>query len=158
MGAAAGVENLTVGEAVTATQLAVWQVTHGNRMKVTDFCSTIDTQWTPSDTEHYTMCNAEIESGYASAENEALIESHIEQVYAYLITLAPTPASGVAVSNASFKSWSEEPTVTENEDGTCDVTVSATVDVQMSGADSMTLTAQGTMPVLQYLPVETPTP
>lgn len=142
LGAAAGVENLTVGEAVTATQLAVWQVTHGNRMKVTDFCSTIDTQWTPSDTEHYTMCNEEIESGYASAENETLIESHIEQVYAYLITLAPTPASGVAVSNASFKSWSEEPTVTENEDGTCDVTVSATVDVQMSGGDSMKLTAQ----------------
>ena len=142
LGAAAGVENLTVGEAVSATQLAVWQVTHGNRLKITDFCYYIDTEWTPSATEHYAKCNAEIESGYASAANEALIESHIEQVYAYLITLAPTPASGVAVSNASFKDWSEEPIVTENEDGTCDVTVSATVDVQMSGADSMTLTAQ----------------
>ena len=45
LGAAAGVENLTVGEAVSATQLAVWQVTHGNRLKIMDFCYLIDTEW-----------------------------------------------------------------------------------------------------------------
>lgn len=141
LGAAAGVENLTVGEAVSATQLAVWQVTHGDRVEFTDFCYYIDTEWTPSHTAHYDECNAEIVNGYASEANEALIESHIQAVYAYLVGLAPTAPTGVAVSNASFVKWSDEPVVTENEDGTCNVTVSATVNVEMHGSDALTLTA-----------------
>lgn len=141
LGEAAGVENLTVGEAVAATQLAVWKITHGNRVEFTDYCCLIDTEWTPSHTVHYDECNAEILSGYAADENEVLIESHIQQVYGYLLSLEPTAPRGVAVSNSAFVDWSDAPTVTDNGDGTCDVTVSAKVKVEMSGSDYLTLTA-----------------
>ncbi len=141
LGAAAGVEGLTPGEAVAATQAAIWKTAHGSRVEFTDFCRTIDTEWTPTQTQYYDICNAEIESGYASAENEATIEAHIAAVYNYLISLPATAPSEVAVSNASFKSWSEEPVLTENEDGTYNVTVSATVDVIVKDGDSLTLTA-----------------
>lgn len=142
LGEAAGVTDLTVGEAVAATQLAIWKVTHGNRVEFTDLCYYIDTEWNASATEHYDECNKEILNGYASAENEALIESHIQQVYGYLVTLDPMEPTGVAVSNAAFKSWSAKPSVTDNGDGTCDVTVSATVEVEMTGSDHLTLTAE----------------
>jgi len=141
LGAAAGVEGLTVGEAVSATQAAIWQTAHGSRVEFTDFCYFIDTEWNVNGTEHYTECNAEIVSGYATAKNEALIESHIQAVFNYLTSLAPTAPAGIAVSNNSFVSWSDAPVLEKNEDGTYSVTVKATVDVEMNGGDALTLTA-----------------
>ncbi len=142
LGAAAGVSGLTVGEAVSATQAAIWQAAHGSRLEFTDFCSYIDTAWNPTQTVHYGECNAEIANGYASDENEPLIESHIQAVFAYLTSLEPTAPAGIAVSNNSFASWSDAPVLTKNEDGTYNVTVEATVDVQMKGStDYLTLTA-----------------
>ncbi len=141
LGAAAGVENLTVGEAVAATQAAIWQAAHGARLSFTDFCRTIDTEWAPDGTVHYDECNAEIVNGYAAAENEALIESHIEAVFNYLVGLEPTAPAEVAVSGNSFVSWSDAPTLTKNEDGTYNVSVEATVNVTMKGNDTLTLSA-----------------
>lgn len=142
LGAAAGVKDLTVGEAVAATQAAIWQAAHGSRLTFTDFCHTIDTEWTPSATAHYDECNVEIENGYAIAANEALIESHIQAAFNYLTSLAPTAPSAVAVSNNSFASWSDAPVLTKNEDGTYNVTVEATVNVEMNGDDdALALTA-----------------
>jgi len=125
LGQAAGVTGLTVGEAVAATQAAIWQTAHGSIVEFTDFCRTIDTQWTPGVTAHYDECNAEIVNGYAAAENESLIESHISAVFGYLISLPATSPNGIAVSNSSFIEWSESPTVDANEDGTYKVTVNA---------------------------------
>lgn len=147
LGAAAGVEGLTVGEAVAATQAAIWQAAHGERVQFTDFCRTIDTEWSPSATAHYDECNAEIANGYAAAENEQLIEEHISMVFDYLINLAPTGPNHVVVSNKTFSAWSA-PVVTSNtpeaeEDPvTCDVTVSVTVNTAtMVGTDNMTISA-----------------
>lgn len=140
LGRAAGVEGLTVGEAVAATQAAVWKAAHGERLTFTDFCDTIDVDWNPNATEHFEECYAEIESGYASAANEAQIEAHIEKVYNYLISLAPTEPAAAAVSAASFRSWGS-PVLSRNLDGTYTVTVEATVDVEMGADDSMTITA-----------------
>ena len=133
LGAAAGVEALTVGEAVAATQAAIWQVAHGERAQFTDFCCFIDTEWNPTQTAYYEACMEEIDNGYAAAENEAKIEERISQVFDYLINLAPTAPSGVLVSNATFSSWTI-PVVTANApeteggEATCDVTVDVTVD------------------------------
>ena len=33
----AGVESLTVGEAVSATQMAIWEIAHGDRVEITDY-------------------------------------------------------------------------------------------------------------------------
>ncbi len=141
LGAAAGVENLTVGEAVAATQAAIWQIAHGERVEFTNFVRTIDTDWSPDGTEHYAECNAEIVNGYAAEENKALIASHIEAVFNYLINLAPTSPAQVAVSNASFKNWGT-PVVTKNETtGNYDVTVEATIDVVKTTNDKLTVTA-----------------
>ena len=142
LGTAAGVDNLTVGEAVTATQLAVWQTAHGSLMKVKDFVYSFDTQWNSDGvTEHFGECYAEIESGYASEANEELIESHIKAVFDYLVNLEPTAPTGIAVSGSSFINWSDTPTVTTNEDGTCNVSATATVNVYKTDADTMTLSA-----------------
>ena len=140
LGRAAGVTGLTVGEAVAATQAAVWKAAHGERVTFTDFCDTIDVEWTPSATEHYDACYAEIENGYAAAANEALIEAHIEKAYNYLVNLEPTAPQEIAVSAAAFQSWSS-PVLSKNADGTYQIRVEAVVDVQMSAADALTLSA-----------------
>ena len=140
LGRAAGVEGLTVGEAVAATQAAVWKAAHGERVTFTDFCHTIDVEWSPAATAHFDECYAEIESGYAASENEALIEAHIEKAYQYLVNLKPTAPAAAAVSAASFRSWSS-PAVSRNADGTYTVTVEATVDVEMGAGDNLTLSA-----------------
>ena len=140
LAAAAGVEGLTVGEAVAATQLAIWCTAHADRMTPEDFVYSFDTQWNSNGvTEHYDECFAEIASGYASEENEALIEEHIQKVCRYLMNLAPTAPAGAVVSQRSFKAWDAE--VRRNEDGTCTVTASATVDVALNEGDGLTLTA-----------------
>lgn len=145
LGAAAGVDGLTVGEAVAATQAAIWKAAHGDRVNFTDFCCYIDTEWNPDATAHYAECMVEIENGYAVDENEALIESHIEAAYNYLINLAPTAPQNKLVSGASFVDWSTPEVVAneadENGEITYNVSVTATVDVRINSGDSLTLTA-----------------
>lgn len=147
LGTAAGVEGLTVGEAVAATQAAIWQAAHGERVQFTDFCDTIDTEWTPDATAHYDACNAEIVNGYAAAVNEAKIEEHISKVFDYLISLEPTAANHIVVSNNTFTEWST-PVVTKNTPAnegdpvTCNVSVTAKVNTgTMAGTDNMTISA-----------------
>jgi len=135
----AGVESLTVGEAVSATQMAIWEIAHGDRIEVTDYCYWFDTEWSPTATKHYDECNAEIESGYASEANEAKIEDNIKALYEYLISLDGTAPQGVAVSDATFDSF--EVTRTDNGDGTCDVTVAVTADITKIESDNLILTA-----------------
>ena len=140
LAAAAGVEGLTVGEAVTATQLAIWSAAHGDRMKTGDLVYDFDTQWSSGGvTEHFAECYAEIENGYASRENEALIEAHIQQVYRYLMDLSPTAPAGAVASRRSFLAWDAE--VVRSEDGTYTMTATATVDVTLNEGDDLTLTA-----------------
>lgn len=140
LSAAAGVDGLTVGEAVAATQLAIWNAAHSGQMTVTDFCRSFDTQWSSEGvTEHFDECFAEIASGYAAPENETLIEDHIEGVFRYLMNLEPAAPTGAVVSRRSFRVWDAE--LVENGDGTCNVTATATVDVTLNEGDALTLTA-----------------
>lgn len=141
LSSAAGVEALTVGEAVAATQLAIWNIAHADQMTVTDFCRSIDTRWDPNGvTEHYAECFEEIKSGYASAENAARIEQRIERVFRYLMNLKPTAPTGAVASCQSFRSWDAR--VEDNGDGKCNVTAVAVVDVILEEGDALTLTAQ----------------
>ena len=139
LGAAAGVENLTVGEAVAATQAAIWQTAHGERVAFTNFVDTIDTEWSPSATYHYDECYAEIDNGYAAEANEAVIKANIEKVFTYLTNLEPTAPTGEVVSYKSFKAWDSE--LVDNGNGTYNVVATATVDVTMNENDTLKLTA-----------------
>lgn len=137
---AAGLEALTVGEAVAATQLAIWNTAHGAQMTVTDFCRSFDTQWNSQGvTEHFDECYAEIAEGYADAGNQELIRARMEKVFRYLMDLEPTAPTGAVASCSSFQSWDAQ--VTENGDGTSQVTATATVDVALNEGDELTLTA-----------------
>lgn len=139
LGAAAGVPGLTVGEAVAATQAAIWKTAHGDRAVFTDFADTVDCDWSSAHTAHFDACYAEIESGHASDANKAVIRENIEKVFHYLINLEPTAPTGAVASRRSFRSWDAE--LVENGDGSCDVVATATVDVALNEGDALTLTA-----------------
>ena len=138
---AAGVEGLTQGEAITATQLAIWKAAYGDYYIVNDYFYDIFTPWTAGNCWNFDSYYEEVKNGYVSKANEAVIEDHIETVYEYLVHLKPTAPMEVAVSNASFVDWSDCSVLTDNGDGTYDVAVAATVDVVENEGDSLTLNA-----------------
>lgn len=143
----AGVDNLTIGEAVNATQLALWQASYGDQFKVDQFVSEINVWWqrpaygNGAKTRNNAACYEEVENGYASMNNAEAISKNVEAVFNYLINLAPTRPQEAAVSGSSFVNWSEIPALMDNGDGTYDVTVSATVNVVEKEGDALTLSA-----------------
>lgn len=139
LGASAGVPELTVGEAVAATQAAIWKAAHGDRVEFTDFADTIDMDWRAEHTAFFDACYTEIENGYASEANRDRIHANIEKVFRYLINLEPTGPVGAVASSRSFKAWDAE--LVKKEDGSFDVIATATVDVTLHGGDALTLTA-----------------
>lgn len=137
-----GITGLTRGEAITGSQLAIWQLAHGDNMQVTDFLSYIGKGLSTSQSDIQDELDAEMELyDKGSPEYQAQVKEHIEALYHYLLNLEPVSATKVVASEASFVSRSTSPTVTKNNDGTCNITVSANVSVQMSNGDSLTLTA-----------------
>lgn len=150
LGKAAGVDNLTVGEAVNATQLAIWQASYGDQLTIEKFVDTIYAWWHDrpaysygAQTRYDAQCIEEVDNGYAVVENMDTISAHVEAVYNYLMNLQPTAPMGETVSGTSFVNWDNEPTLIENTDGTYDVVISATVDVveQDAKGDALTLSA-----------------
>ncbi|MBQ4316958.1 MAG: isopeptide-forming domain-containing fimbrial protein, partial [Clostridia bacterium] len=152
IGNACGVPDLTIGEAISGTQSAIWQAAHGSILEFTDFVRTIYTTKLPTVTRYYDLCNAERDNGHIdysvsaygqvtlSEESDAYLNARIKAVYDYLLSLAPIPASQKAVSPSSFEQLGE-PTVEDNGDGTYDVSITTTVDVLMSNDDYLTLSA-----------------
>lgn len=157
LGNACGVPDLTIGEAISGTQTAIWRVAHGPILTFTDFVRTIYTTKMPSATKYYNLCNAERENGHIiytvstygqvnlDPDSDARINSRIKAVYDYLLSLEPIGPTQKAVSAASFTKLSD-PRFVSNDDGTFDVSVGVTVDVDMEPADYLTLRAvQGDM-------------
>lgn len=152
LGEACGVQNLTIGEAISGTQTAIWQAAHGSRLEYTDFVRTIYTTKMPSITKYYDLCNEERENGHINftvstygkvtvdAECDADINARIRAVYNYLLSLKPAAPVSRVVSTSSFVKLTD-PVFTLNTDGTYDMTVSTTVDVDMAQNDELTLTA-----------------
>lgn len=137
-----GITGLTRGEAITGSQLAIWQLAHGDNMQVTNFLSSVGRTLSTGASDIQKELDAEMELyDKGSAEYQAQVKEHIEALYHYLLNLEPVSAEKIVVSEASFVKRSTSPTVTKNNDGTCNITVSTTVDVQMSNGDSLTLTA-----------------
>ncbi len=152
LGTASGVPDLTIGEAISGTQTAIWQAAHGSRLEFTDFVRTIYTTELSNAVKYYDLCNEERENGHVDytvedggavtvdPESDAYINARIKAVYDYLLSLEPVEATARAVSSASFlKAQEAEPVL--NEDGTYDLTLSVTVDVDMTANDSLTLSA-----------------
>ena len=152
LGQAAGVEDLTIGEAISGTQTAIWQAAHGSILEYTDFVRTIYTTKMPSATKYYDLCNEERENGHIDytvstygqvnldPDCDARLNARIKAVYDYLLSLEPMEAVEKTVSAASFIKLSE-PVRQMNADGTYDITVQTTVDVDMADGDYLTLHA-----------------
>ena len=152
LGKACGVPDLTIGEAISGTQTAIWQAAHGSRLEYTDFVRTIYTTKMPSVTKYYNLCNEERENGHINytvstygkvtvdTECDANINARIRAVYDYLLSLKPVAPVSKVVSISSFVELAD-PVFTLNTDGTYTVTVNTTVDVDMAQNDELTLTA-----------------
>jgi len=143
LGAASGVEGLTASEAIVATQTAIWQAVHGPILKFPDFFRGYISNI--SQTKYAALCkedtlNGHIEIKDGKVTNDALIGSRIEAVYNYLLSLDPVGPSSKTVSPAAFTNLTD-PVFTPNEDGTYNVEITTTVDVEMTGDDSLTLEA-----------------
>ena len=148
LGTAAGVENLTIGEAISATQCALWQVAHGSTLSFSNFVRTYIPKGR-SGVRYLDICNEEyflppVNGVYNSVtltkETAALISNRIGAVFDYLLSLEPMAPTSKVVSPASFTKLSA-PTFTKNEDGTYNVSITATVDVEMASGDDLTLQA-----------------
>ncbi len=134
LGKAAGVENLTVGEAIAATQCAIWRVAHGSIVSFPKFCRYI---FNPTQTKYASLCSY----NDLRYKNTALIETTIKTVYNHLISLEPVEATDKTLSAASFKNLNA-PVLTQNPNGTYSISVTTTVDVSIKDGDSLTIKAQ----------------
>lgn len=143
LAAAVGIPDLTVGEAIAGTQNAIWQAAHGSRLYFTNFTSTFYTSKSSSLFRYYDLCNLERTNGHytSDAAGKARIAPRIEAVYDYLLSLEPVEASEHVISAASFKKASVT-APTPNANGSYDITLKVTVNVNMKGGDDLTLTAK----------------
>ena len=130
---ASGVEGLTTGEAIAATQTALWRVIHGPELSFPKFCRYV---FNPQKTKYASLCSYS-ELRY---KDNALINTTIETVYDYLTSLDPIDAEEKTVASSSFTDLND-PIYTLNADGSYDVTVTAKVKVQMAAGDELTVKA-----------------
>ena len=133
LAAASGAEGLTTGEAIAATQTALWRIIHGPELSFPKFCRYV---FSPKKTKYASLCSY----NELKSKNNTLINTTIETAYDYLTSLDPIPAEEKTVSASSFIDLND-PIYTRNADGSYDVTVKASVDVQMAAGDELTVKA-----------------
>ena len=140
LGKAAGVPDLTTGEAISATQIAIWQAAHGSPVTFTEFCRSVMSSINA--TKYANLCSVDkLNEMYDQGNGKALIDGRIKKVYEYLLSLPPIAASSMAVAPSSFLEL-HDPVITDNGDGTCKVEVTVKVKVDMVEGDSLTLSAK----------------
>ena len=140
LGKAAGVPDLTTGEAISATQIAIWQAAHGSPVTFTEFCRSVMSSINA--TKYANLCSVDkLNEMYDQGKGKALIDGRIEKVYEYLLSLPPIAASSMAVAPSSFLEL-HDPVITDNGNGTCKVEVTVKVKVDMVDGDSLTLSAK----------------
>lgn len=138
LSSASSVQGLSIYEAITATQLAIWKTAHDDTVQITNFLSFTGGAYSSSG--HYTSALQEAAAyNNGSAEYQEGVRARIEALYNYLMSLNSRSATASVISSASFASRSSSPSLTLNDDGTYNVSVSATVDIP-SGSN-VTLTS-----------------
>ncbi len=152
LGAAAGVEDLTIGEAITGTQSAIWQAAHGSGLVYTDFLHSMYMTDVSDSVRYYELCNEErynghhdyngIQNGNArlTTASDRWGGARIQSVYTYLLSLDPLPPNDSIVSTSDFRRI-EGPYASDNGDGTFDLEVDVTVNVRVEEGDLLFLTA-----------------
>ena len=152
LGAAAGVEGLTVGEAITGTQAAIWQAAHGSSLVYNDYMYSAYKTDISDTVRYYDICDEERWNGHivytgtngelfrVTKANDKELGDRIKKVCTYLTSLTPMEPNDAVVSSSSFLSLAG-PFSYDNGDGTFDLKVAVTVDVRMEPGDTLTLSA-----------------
>ena len=152
LGELAGVEDLTIGEAITGTQAAIWQAAHGSGLSYTDFLNSMYMSDVSDQVRYYDICNEERINGHhdfngIQNENARLTTAsdrwggkRIQAVYTYLMSLDPLPPNASIVSTGDFRRI-EGPYASDNGDGTFDLEVNVSVNVRVEEGDFLVLTA-----------------
>lgn len=123
------IEDLQIGEAMVATQQAIWKITHGDKYTVEDHfvsCGTFDGS------------NAVYQINAEETETDNT-ESNIQGLYQYLLSLKGMAPQKDAVSEATFENVVYS--AAKEGDGTYTVTVDFAVNTSLSDGDELTLTA-----------------
>ena len=149
LGAIVGVPDLTIGEAIAGTQLAIWRAAHGPLLEYNPLIRNVYTYTNlqPTLFKYYDICNVERENGHYTLSYGSITQAskdyvmpRIQAVIDYLLALTPVEATEKVVSTASFKVLKES-APTMNDDGTYNLHLYVTVDVDMKEGDHLTLTA-----------------
>jgi len=138
---ASGVENLTLGEAISATQLALWKASYGDALTIIKYVDSITNLWTKwwfsASIVNYNEYYEEY-SGYAQQTPLETLNDRIGRCVEYLLDLDPADYDEKAVSKKSFVSC-DCAIVEENTDGTVDLCVTADIDVTEKAGDDLKL-------------------
>lgn len=134
LSAAAGIEGLSMCEAITGTQLAVWKAAHGDTIEIVDFLHSSNAGYNSG----HSIADERNAYNSGSDEYKATVKAHIEALYNYLMALPEQPSLSTVVSNASFTKH-DTPQVTNNGDGTYRIQVST--DITVPANSSLQLTA-----------------
>lgn len=126
LAAKSGIAGLSMCEAITGTQLAVWKTAHGDIVQIKDFLYTANAGFSG----HTDLTAPERDAYYTGTdEYKAGVKARIEALYDYLMALPEQRATSTVISTASFVEHSTKPLLTRNADGTYQVSVTATVDI-----------------------------
>lgn len=127
------IQQLTQGEVISATQQAIWEITHGEKYSVDDNYVGVRGM-SAYDAAQF----VHPESLEACVEGE-FTESNIQNLYQYFLNLPGQEPMAAAVSEYSFKSVVYD--AVRQEDGTYTVTVTFAIDADVRDGDALNLTA-----------------
>lgn len=147
LGQAVAISDLTIGEAMAATQMAIWRTVHGEELTFNPVIRNVYTGTNPELFQYYELCNGERENGYydmadgkITEESKAYITARIEEVYEYLLQLESEEKVKVLISEESIGGVQERASI-RNADGTYDIEIAVYLTAELGEEDSLTLTA-----------------
>ena len=127
------IQQLTQGEVISATQQAIWEITHGEKYNVDKNYAGMRSQsgYDRSQFVYPESLDACVESEYTA--------TNIQQLYQYFLNLPGQTPMADAISEFSFKNVVYN--AVREADGTYTVTVTYTVDASWREGDNLSLTA-----------------
>lgn len=127
------IQELTQGEVISATQQAIWEITHGEKYTVNNNYVGVRgmEDYDASKFVYPESLDACIEGTYTA--------TNIQKLYQYFLELPGQDPIANAVSEYTFKNVIYD--AVRQEDGTYIVTVSYTIDTALRDGDELTLTA-----------------
>ena len=145
---ATGVSDLTIGEAIAATQLAIWKTAHGSLLTYNPLVYKYPYGGTSVKARYYNICNMERinghyskdSDGYLTPESQAFLTERIQKVMDYLLALEPVDmGKGILSADAFTRPYRWE--FIPKGDNIFDIKVTVYLDVPVGEEDSLTLTA-----------------